>query len=137
MLLTTMKATMMPKRVLCVEDEPDMIDLIRLIMTRKGYEFLSARGGRDGLRLAQTEQPSIILLDIMMPDMDGWTVYAHLKADPATARIPVIIVTARAKTDERLMALREQKVDDYITKPFGPSQLLESIARVLDRIEQP
>lgn len=120
-------------RILCIEDEPDMVDLMRLLLTRKGYEFLGARGGRDGLQIAQEQQPDLILLDIMMPDMDGWQVYQTLRKDERTASIPVIVVTARAKTDEQLRALREAKVDDYITKPFGPAQLLESIEKNLNR----
>lgn len=120
-------------KILCIEDEPDMVDLMRLLLTRKGYQFLGAKGGRDGLQIAQEQQPDLILLDIMMPDMDGWQVYQTLRKDERTASIPVIVVTARAKTDEQLRALREAKVDDYITKPFGPAQLLESIEKNLNR----
>lgn len=119
-------------RVICIEDEPDMIDLMRLLLTRKGFEFIGARGGAEGLRLIASQKPDLILLDLMMPDMDGWEVYRRLKTDEATAQIPVIVVTARARTQEQLEALREARVDDYIVKPFGPGQLVTSIQRVLD-----
>ena len=75
----------------------------------------------------------LILLDLMMPEMDGWEVYNSLRSDPETRSIPVIVVTARARTQEQLNALRVAKVEDYIIKPFGPAQLLESIERVLQR----
>lgn len=118
-------------RVICIEDEPDMIDLMRLLLTRKGYEFIGARGGAEGLRLTVSQKPDLILLDLMMPDIDGWEVYRRLKANEATAHIPVIIVTARARAQEQFAALREARVDDYIVKPFGPGQLLSSIQRIL------
>lgn len=120
-------------RVLCIEDEREMVELMRLLVTRRGYEFLGARGGREGLQIALEQQPDLILLDIMMPDISGWQVYHELKQDEKTMYIPVIVVTANAKSDEQLTALREARVDDYITKPFGPTQLLESIERSLTR----
>lgn len=122
---------MTAKCVICIEDEPDMIELMRLLLTRKGYEFVGARGGVEGLRLIAELTPDLILLDLMMPDMNGWEVYHQLRNDPATAHIPVIVVTARARTQEQLAALREARVDDYIVKPFGPGQLLASIQRAL------
>lgn len=124
---------MLSARILCIEDEREMVELMRLLLTRRGYEFLGARGGNEGLQIALDQQPDLILLDIMMPDMNGWHVYHRLKHDDRTARIPVIVVTANAKSDEQLTALREAKVDDYITKPFGPTQLLDSIERSLTR----
>lgn len=120
-------------RVVCIEDEPDMIELMRLLLTRQGFEVIGARGGKEGLELVEQNLPELILLDIMMPDMDGWQVYDQLKANPKTRDIPVIVVTARAQTAEKLAALGEAGVDDYIVKPFGPGQLVDSIERVLGR----
>lgn len=119
-------------RVVCIEDEPDMIDLIRLLLTRKGYDFVGARSGQEGLALVGEHCPDLVLLDLMMPDMDGWEVYQRLRSNPATAHIPVIVVTARARTVEQMEALREARVDDYIVKPFGPGQLIAAIQRVLE-----
>jgi CheY-like chemotaxis protein len=110
-----------------------MIELMRLLLTRQGFEFFGARGGKEALDLIEQISPELILLDIMMPDMDGWEVYNHLKLNPKTQNIPVIVVTARAQTAEKLAAMREAGVDDYITKPFGPGQLVESVERVLGR----
>jgi two-component system, OmpR family, response regulator VicR len=123
-------------RVVCIEDEPDMIELMRLLLTRQGFEVIGARGGKEGVELVEKNLPELVLLDIMMPDLDGWEVYDHLKQNPTTRNIPVIVVTARAQTAEKLAALDKEGVDDYIVKPFGPGQLMESIQRVLGRKRQ-
>jgi two-component system, OmpR family, response regulator VicR len=118
-------------RIVCIEDEPDMIALLHQLLIRYGFEMMGAKTGKEGVALVQELQPDLVLLDIMMPDMNGWSVYEQLKNDTATATIPVIVVTARATPSEKLMALRQAKVDDYIIKPFAPSQLKDSIDRVL------
>jgi len=121
-------------RALCIEDDPEMIDLIRLILQRRGIEVQGATGGAEALQiLAQDPLPDLILLDLMMPDMDGWAVYQHLKADARTAHIPVIVVTARAQSIDRLIGLQIARVDDYIAKPFSPQELLASVEKVLAR----
>lgn len=119
------------KRILCIEDEPDMIDLIRLILERRDFIVQGAEGGNAGLKAVRDSLPDLVLLDLMMPDMDGWDVYQQIKSDPATRRIPVIIVTARAQSIDRLLGLEIAKVDDYIVKPFSPQQLLDSVEKVL------
>src|SRR3989337_4566126 len=86
-----------PKRVVCIEDEPEMIDLVRLILGRKGFEVLGANGGVEGLEAVRREKPDLVLLDLMMPDMDGWEVYQQIKADPARRAIPVVVLTAKAQ----------------------------------------
>ena len=118
-------------RVVCIEDEPEMIDLVRLILSRKGFDVIGAAGGYEGLQAVETLNPRIILLDLMMPDMDGWEVYQRIKANPETSHIPVIVITAKAQSIDRMLGLRIARVDDYITKPFGPAELLDSINRVL------
>jgi two-component system response regulator VicR len=124
------------KCIICVEDEPDMIDLIRLILSRRGFEVKGAAGGVEGLRLIRQEPPDLVLLDLMMPDMDGWEVYQQLKADEATKHIPVIVVTAKAQSIDRVLGLHIAKVDDYITKPFSPQDLMNSVEKVLDARQQ-
>lgn len=119
-------------RVVCIEDEPEMIDLVRLILSREGYEVIGAPGGAQGLETVEDLTPDLVLLDLMMPDMDGWEVYQRMKANPNTKHIPVIVVTARAQSIDKVLGLHIAKVDDYITKPFGPAELLKSIERVLD-----
>ena len=108
-----------------------MIDLIRLILKRRNYTVQGAEGGQAGLQAVRESLPDLVLLDLMMPDMDGWDVYQQLKADQSTSQIPVIIVTARAQSIDRILGLQIAKVDDYIVKPFSPRQLLESVERVL------
>jgi two-component system, OmpR family, response regulator VicR len=122
---------MAPTRVVCVEDEVEMIDLIRLILTREGYEVVVAKGGLQALQVIEDVHPNLVLLDLMMPDLDGWEVYQRIKANPVTKDIPVIVVTARAQSIDKVLGLHIARVDDYITKPFGPSDLLNSIKTVL------
>ena len=122
-------------RVVCIEDEPEMIDLVRLILGRKGFEVIGADGGIEGLEKVRTEKPDLVLLDLMMPDMDGWEVYQQIKADPDLREIPVVVVTAKAQSIDKVLGLHIAKVDDYITKPFGPQELLESVEKILGLTE--
>lgn len=86
------------RRVLCIEDDTEMIDLIRLILQRRGFEVQGAGGGKEALELLSRDPlPDLVLLDLMMPDIDGWEVYRRMKADERLARIPVIVVTARSE----------------------------------------
>jgi DNA-binding response OmpR family regulator len=124
-----------PKRVVCIEDEPEMIDLVRLILGRKGFYVIGANGGIEGLETVRREKPDLILLDLMMPDMDGWEVYQQIKADSTLREIPVIVVTAKAQSIDKVLGLHIAKVDDYITKPFGPQELLESVEKILGIME--
>jgi len=121
------------KCILCVEDEPEMIDLMRLILGRRGFEVKGANSGKEGLKIIKDDKPDLILLDLMMPDMDGWEVYQQLKADEATKDIPVIVVTAKAQSIDRVLGLHIAKVDDYIAKPFSPAELLSSVEKVLQK----
>ena len=121
------------KRIVCVEDEPEMIDLLKLILGRKGYEVHGANGGRAGLDAIRKVNPDVVLLDLMMPDIDGWEVYQQLKADDRTRQIPVIVVTAKAQSIDKVLGLHIAKVDDYISKPFSPKELLNSVESVLKR----
>jgi DNA-binding response OmpR family regulator len=119
------------KRILCIEDEPEMIDLIRLILGRRGFDVYGAAGGVEGARLVREMLPDLVLLDLMMPDMDGWEVYQQMKAEPATRNIPVIVVTAKAQNIDKVLGLHIAKVDDYIAKPFGPQELMDSVEKIL------
>lgn len=119
------------RRILCIEDEPEMIDLIRLILGRRGFDVAGASGGRAGLQAVRETLPDLVLLDLMMPDMDGWEVYQQMKADETTRNIPVIVVTARAQSIDKVMGLHIAKVDDYVAKPFSPQELLNSVEKVL------
>lgn len=119
------------RRVVYIEDEPEMIDLVKLILSAKPYQVLGAYGGREGLDLVRKTLPDVVLLDLMMPGMDGWEVYQQMRAEEATKNIPVIIVTAKAQNIDKVLGLHIAKVDDYISKPFSPDELIESVERVL------
>ena len=119
------------KTVVCIEDEPEMIDLIKLILGRKGFDLIGAIGGREGIETVRRLKPDLVLLDLMMPDMDGWEVYQQMKADDELKNIRVIVVTAKAQSIDKVLGLHIAKVDDYVTKPFGPQELLQSVNRVL------
>ncbi len=119
------------KRLVYIEDEQEMIDLVRLILTRKGFDVIGANGGREGLDTVRKEKPDLVLLDLMMPDLDGWEVYQQMKADESTRSIPVIVVTAKAQSIDKVLGLHIAKVEDYISKPFSPQELIESVEKVL------
>lgn len=121
------------KRLVYIEDEIEMIDLVRLILGRKGFEVIGANGGKEGLEIVRKEKPDLVLLDLMMPDLDGWEVFQQMKAEEATRNIPVIVVTAKAQTIDRVLGLHIAKVDDYISKPFSPQELISSVEKILDR----
>lgn len=121
------------KLIVCIEDDEEMINLFQLILTRRGFAVKGANGGAAGLDLIHKEQPDLVLLDLMMPEMDGWEVYQQIKADETTQSIPVIVVTAKAQSIDKVLGLHIAKVDDYIAKPFSPKELIESIEKVLDR----
>ncbi len=119
------------KHIVYIEDEPEMIDLVKLILTRKGYQVTGAAGGQAGLDIVREQIPDLILLDLMMPDIDGWDVYQQIRADETTHHIPVIVVTAKAQNIDRVLGLHIAKVNDYIAKPFSPQELINSIEKVL------
>jgi two-component system response regulator VicR len=122
---------MAKKRVLCIEDHPEMIDLIRLILEREGFKVEGAIGGRDGLRALHENPPDLLLLDLMMPDVDGGEVFRQMKADDVLKNVPVIAVTAKAQPIDRVLYLHIARMDDFITKPFSPKDLVASVARVM------
>jgi len=121
------------KKILCIEDEQEMIDLIRLILSRRGFEISGANSGKEGLEIIRKDHPDLVLLDLMMPEMDGWEVYQQMKADETIMNIPVIVVTAKAQSIEKVLGLHIAKVDDFIVKPFSPQELLISVDNVLGR----
>ena len=119
------------KHLVYIEDEEEMIDLVRLILNRRGFEVHGANGGHEGLEMVRRILPDLVLLDLMMPDMDGWDVYQQMKANDKTRQIPVIVITAKAQSIDKVLGLHIAKVDDYISKPFSPQDLLDSVEKVL------
>ncbi len=122
----------MAARILCIEDDPDMIDYIRLILTKAGYKVIGAEGGEAGLEAMRRESPDLILLDLMMPGMDGAEVLLHKKQDPAIRDIPVIALTALDSPFDQLMWLARTDLQDFIVKSKLPRrELIARIERVL------
>lgn len=121
------------KKIVHIEDEPDMIDLVKLILERKGYLVIGAAGGQEGLDIVREHLPDLVLLDLMMPDIEGWDVYQQMRAHEETKDIPVIVVTAKAQNIDKVLGLHIAKVDDYISKPFSPQELVEAVEKVLDQ----
>jgi phosphate regulon transcriptional regulator PhoB len=122
----------MPDTVLIVDDEPDVLDLLVYNLQKAGYKTATARDGVTALQKARDEVPSLIVLDLMLPQMDGTEVCRHLKADPKTAHIPIIMLTAKAEEVDRVVGL-ELGADDYVTKPFSPREMALRVKGVLRR----
>jgi two-component system phosphate regulon response regulator PhoB len=121
-------------RILIVEDERDINDLIGFNLQRAGYEVIKAYDGLEGTELALRERPDLILLDLMLPGRDGYGVFRELRRDSRTSNTPVIMLTARAQTDDRIQGL-EAGADDYLTKPFSPKELMLRVQAILKRVE--
>jgi molybdopterin/thiamine biosynthesis adenylyltransferase/DNA-binding response OmpR family regulator len=124
------------KTVVCIEDQPEMIDLIRLILKQRGIHVIGAVGGQEGLDVVRRERPDLILLDLMMPVVDGWDVFRQVKADASLMGIPVVVVTAKVAQIDRVLAEAIAGVDAYITKPFAPSTLWSTVERLMGQVEQ-
>jgi adenylate cyclase len=124
---------MIKTRVLCVEDDAGMLDLLRLILESAGYEFLGARDGEEGLEKIRSMHPDLILLDLMLPNIDGAEVLLRKHQDPNIRDIPVIAVTALVSPFDQIMWKRRTEIRDYVTKPFVRKEFLATIERVLAR----
>lgn len=131
-----LNATKPRKRVLIVDDEKDIVEMIAFNLKRNGYDTLVAYDGNDALRQAEREKPDLIILDLMMPGLDGTEVTRRLKADPSLAKTPIIILTAKAEETDVVVGLT-LGADDYVTKPFSIKILLARLANVLRRTDAP
>src|SRR5262249_3303217 len=120
----------MSRTVLLVDDDEDNLRILTSFLLRRGYEVRIARDGSTALASVRQQRPDVILLDVMMPGMDGMQVLDHLKLDPKTASIPVVMVTARTQ-DEDVLAGYQSGAEYYITKPYTPRQILHAIGLVL------
>ncbi|MBI4949862.1 MAG: response regulator [Deltaproteobacteria bacterium] len=120
----------MKQKILAVDDEIDILNLLRYNLVNAGFAFIQAEDGPEALELAKRSLPDIILLDLMLPNMEGNDVLRRLKADPDTRRIPVVMLTAKGEEMDRVIGL-ELGADDYIVKPFSPRELVLRIKAVL------
>jgi two-component system alkaline phosphatase synthesis response regulator PhoP len=125
---------MATRTILVVDDEPGIVAIARDYLDRAGFRVITAGDGTAALRLARAERPSLLVLDLMLPGMDGLDVARVLREDPATHMLPIIMLTARVEEADRLIGL-ELGADDYITKPFSPRELVARVRAVLRRAE--
>lgn len=125
------------KSIVYVEDDRDLINLVSLILKRRGIEVIGVSNPHSALDTILEVKPRVILLDLMMPEVDGWEIYHNLKNRPETSGIPVIIVSAKAQPIDQVLGLQVAKVDGYICKPFQPEQLISTVEQWLIPDSQP
>ncbi len=123
----------MPKKILAVDDEKHIVRLVQVNLERAGYEVVTANDGREALQKVKDEQPDLVVLDVMMPYMDGFEVLQSLRRNPETADIPVIMLTAKAQ-DADVFKGWQSGVDCYLTKPFNPMELITFVKRIFDSL---
>jgi len=127
---------MVKEKILVVEDEEDILELIQYNLVKESYKVSCVTSGEDGLKMAQNQNPDLVLLDLMLPGVDGLDVCKNLKGNPSTSKIPVIIISAKGEEADVVTGL-EMGADDYMTKPFSPRILLSRIKAVLRRVHEP
>ena len=122
----------MRETILIVEDEPDILEVLEYNLKRESYRVLTAKSGTAGLALSRSENPDLVLLDLMLPGMDGIDVCRKIKEDPLTRSIPIVMVTAKGEESDVVLGLG-MGADDYVTKPFSPRELIARVKTVLRR----
>jgi len=119
-------------KILVVDDEPEAVELVEFNLKGAGYEVSTAGDGAEALNKARRIQPNLVILDVMMPEIDGMEVCKLLRRDPATSTIPIIMLTAKASEVDRVLGL-ELGADDYVVKPFSPRELMLRVKKILER----
>jgi two-component system, OmpR family, alkaline phosphatase synthesis response regulator PhoP len=123
-----------PRKILAVDDEKHIVRLVQVNLERQGYEVVTANDGKEALEKVNEEQPDLVVLDVMMPYMDGFEVLQNMRRNPATRDIPVIMLTAKAQ-DADVFKGWQSGVDCYLTKPFNPMELLSFVKRIFDSMD--
>ena len=123
---------MAKQKIVAIEDEPDILEIIKYNLEKESYEFIGETDGEEGLNLVRRELPDLVLLDVMLPGIDGLEICRRLKYEAATREIPVIMVTAKSEESDIVLGL-EVGADDYLSKPFGPRELVARVRAVLRR----
>jgi two-component system response regulator VicR len=121
----------MSSKIMVVDDEPDTVGLVTLVLESEGHEVMPAYNGKDALDMLNDTKPDLILLDIMMPDIDGWDVYRSIRENSETKDIPVVMLTAKAQSIDKMIGLHVIGADGYITKPFGRRELVNGVKKHL------
>jgi two-component system phosphate regulon response regulator PhoB len=122
----------MPARILLVEDDPGLVEVLRYNLTRENFEVMWCGDGREAVRMAQLQPPDVVILDLMLPGLDGVEVCRLLRQDPATTRVPILMLTARSEEVDQIVGLAAG-ADDYVTKPFSVKVLIQRIRALLRR----
>jgi two-component system response regulator VicR len=120
----------MSKIIMVVDDEPDTVDLVKLVLETEGFEVITAYSGKECLKQLEASMPDAVLLDIMMPDMDGWEVFKKIRE--RYENLPVAMLTVRNQDIDIMLGLHVLKADDYITKPFGRKDLVERVKKLVE-----
>jgi phosphate regulon transcriptional regulator PhoB len=126
----------MPARVLVIDDEKDIVSLLRYHLEKSGFHCLEGMDGSTALRLVREYHPDLLILDLMLPGMDGLEICRQLRQDVATARLPILMLTAKAEEVDRVVGL-EVGADDYVVKPFSPRELVARVRAILRRAQEP
>jgi len=122
-------------KILAVDDEKHIVRLVQITLEKEGYELVTASTGREALEKVASEKPDLVVMDVMMPEMDGLEALAKMKSDPATASIPVIMLTAKAQ-DSDVFRGWQSGADLYLTKPFNPAELVTFVKRIFSDDEE-
>lgn len=122
---------MAEKKILVVDDEPNILKLVSFILKGRGYGVIEASLGQEGITKAKAEKPDFIILDVMMPKMDGFETAKKLKADPATRDIPILMLSSKAQFEDKMKGI-DSGAMDYLTKPFEKDELLQKIDEFLE-----
>jgi len=125
----------LPKKILVVEDEPDILQLVKLYLEKEGFRTATAVNGAQALKKVKEDKPDLIVLDLMLPEIDGLEVCKRLRSVPDTAMLPIIMLTAKAEESDTVIGL-ELGADDYVAKPFSPKALVARIKALLRRLER-
>ena len=125
----------MSKKILVIEDEKEILDLVTLYLEKEGFRTMTASNGLDGLKLARAEHPDLVLLDLMLPEMNGLDVCKRIRGDRSIASTPIIMLTAKVEETDQVIGL-ELGADDYVTKPFSPKALMARVKAMLRRLDR-
>ena len=119
------------QRIVYVEDDVELVKLVKMMLSLRGFEVTGVTEGERGFNVIKQKKPAVVLLDLMLPGMDGWEILRQLDGDEETRKIPVIIVSAKAQLVDRVRGLYVAQAKDYVSKPFQPSDLIEHIEQII------
>ncbi len=126
--------TSMAQQILVVDDDQDIVRLVRAYLEKSGFQVLTANDGETAIHILRRDRPALVVLDLMLPDRDGWDITRLVRSDPSLSEIPIIMLTARIDDTDKIIGL-ELGADDYVTKPFNPREVVARVRTVLRRVQ--